>query len=94
MKMKHISRILLIACGAAVATAAQAATGYVDDTGDSVVRTGYGDCLRTQRWSMPNAIIQCDPEIVAARDGLDVAAVEVIMVRKQNPVRLEADTLV
>lgn len=91
--MKHLSQILLVACSAVVATAAQAATGYVDDTAGSVIRTGYGDCLRTQRWSVPNAIIECDPEIVAARDGVDAAAVEVIMVTKQNPVRLEADAL-
>jgi len=91
--MKHLGQILLIACGAAVATTAPATTGYVDDSVDSVVRTGNGDCLRTQRWSVPNAIIECDPEIVAARDGVDVAAVEVILVSKQNPVRLEADTL-
>lgn len=91
--MKHTSQILLIACGAAVATAAPAAPGYVDDSGGAVVRIGSGDCVRTQRWSIPNAIVQCDPEIVAARDGVDVAAVEVILVTKQNPVRLEADTL-
>lgn len=91
--MKQISRILLIACSATVVTAAHAVPGYVDDTGDTVVRVGSGDCLRTQRWSVPNAIIQCDPEIVAARDGLDVASVEVIMITRQNPVHLEADTL-
>jgi len=89
----HVSQILLIACSAAVAAAAHAVPGYVDDTAGSVIRTGDGDCLRTQRWSIPNAIVQCDPEIVAARDGVDVASVEVILVRKQNPIRLEADTL-
>ena len=67
--------------------------GYVDDTGGSIVRTGYGDCLHTKRWSVPNAIAECDPEIVAARDAVDVAAVEVVMVTKRKPVRLEADTL-
>jgi outer membrane protein OmpA-like peptidoglycan-associated protein len=91
--MKHINKILLIACSAAVAMPVQAAPGYVDDTSGSVIRAGSGDCWRTQRWSIPNAVIQCDPEVVAARDGLDVAAVEVIMVTRQNPVRLEADML-
>jgi len=58
-----------------------------------VVRTGYGDCVHTGRWSIPNAIAECDPEIVAKRDGAAVAAVEVVMVTMTNPIRLEADTL-
>lgn len=91
--MKQINKILLLAGLATASGAGFAAPGYVDDTGGSIVRTGYGDCLHTKRWSIPNAIVECDPEIVAARDGIDVAAVEVIMVTKRNPIRLEADTL-
>ena len=91
--MRQISQVLLVVCSAVVVTAGEAATGYVDDTGGTAVRTGYGDCMHTQRWSIPNAIVQCDPEIVAARDGLDVASVEVIMITKHNPVHLAADTL-
>ncbi len=91
--MKQIARAFLLAGLGAFTAAGQAATGYVDDSGGSVVRTGYGDCLHTQRWSIPNAIAECDPEIVAARDKADVAAVEVVMVTKKNPVRLEADAL-
>lgn len=91
--MKQISKSLLLAGLSVASGVGMAATGYVDDSGGSVVRTGYGDCLHTQRWSVPNAIVQCDPEIVAARDKVDVAAVEVVVVRKRNTVRLEADTL-
>jgi len=84
--------LLLVGLGGFAATA-QAATGYVDDSVGSVVRTGYGDCVHTSRWSVPNAIAVCDPEIVAARDKVDVAAVEVVMVRKKTPIRLQADAL-
>jgi OOP family OmpA-OmpF porin len=85
--------VLLTGLGLAGTTAYAGFPGYVDDSAGSVVRTGYGDCLHTGRWSIPNAIAECDPEIVARRDGTDVATVEVIMVVKEKPVRLEADTL-
>lgn len=91
--MKQIVQTLLLAGLGMASCAGFAATGYVDDTASTVVRTGYGDCLHTTRWSVPNAIAECDPEIVAARDAVDVAAVEVVMLSKRNPVRLEADTL-
>lgn len=91
--MNKISQTLLLVGMGMAASVGLAAPGYVDDSIGSVVRTGYGDCLHTGRWSIPNAIAECDPEIVAKRDGADVAAVEVIMVTRENPVRLEADTL-
>lgn len=91
--MNKLTLALLIAGLGTVSVSGHAATGYVDDTSGSVIRTGYGDCVHTQRWSVPNAIAECDPEVVAKRDGAAVAAVEVIMVTKENPVRLEADTL-
>jgi len=93
MIMKQLSRVwpaagLWLVCGVS-----QAATGYVDNSESSIVRTGYGDCVHTQRWSVPNAIAECDPEIVAARDAVEVAAVEVFIRTKHNPVHLETDTL-
>jgi OmpA-OmpF porin, OOP family len=91
--MNKITLALLLAGLGCVSISGHAETGYVDDTSGSVVRTGYGDCVHSDRWSIPNAIAECDPEIVAKRDASDVAAVEVIMVNKENPVRLEADTL-
>jgi len=91
--MNKITQALVLVGLGMSSVAIYAAPGYVDGTGTSIVRTGYGDCLHTGRWSIPNAIAECDPEIVAKRDAVDVAAVEVVMVTKENPVRLQGDTL-
>jgi OOP family OmpA-OmpF porin len=89
--MKQLSQMLLLVGLGMAGAVSQGAPGYVDNSEGSVVRTGSGDCLHTQRWSVPNAIAECDPEIVAARDKkeVEVAAVEIVL----NPVRLEADAL-
>jgi len=87
--MKQMSQVLLLVGLGMVSGLSSSAPGYVDNSEGSVVRTGSGDCLHTTRWSVPNAIAECDPEIVAARDKVEVAAVEIVL----NPVRLEADTL-
>jgi len=91
--MNKITQTLVLAGLAMASVAAFAQPGYVDDGSGSVIRAGSGDCLHTGRWSVPNAIAECDPEIVAKRDATDVAAVEVVMVTKENPIRLQADTL-
>ena len=91
--MNRITLALLLAGLACVSVSGHAETGYVDDAAGSVVTTGHGACVRTDRWSIANAIAECDPEVVAKRDASEVAAVEVIMVTKENPVRLQADTL-
>jgi OOP family OmpA-OmpF porin len=91
--MKQTNQVLLFGCLGLVSGLGNAATGYVDDSQDSVVRTGNGDCLHTQRWSIPNAIAECEPEIVAARDKADVAAVEVVVRTERQPIRLESDAL-
>lgn len=92
--MKQIIQALVLA-GVTVATGSTfAATGYVDSSGEGVVLTGYGDCLHTGRWSEANAIAECDPEIVAARDKpTEVAAIEVVTVKELKPISLEADAL-
>jgi len=90
--MKQIGVLLLAGLGLASGFS-HAATGYVDDSQKSIVRTGYGDCVHTERWSIPNAIAECDPEIVAARDKADVAAVEVVVRTERRPIRLTSDTL-
>jgi OOP family OmpA-OmpF porin len=92
-KMDQITRPLLLTALGMFAIITHAATGYVNDSSGTVVRTGYGDCLHTARWSIPNAMAECDADIVAVRDKADIAAVEVVMVTEKNPVLLEADTL-
>lgn len=90
--MKHIGVLLFAGLGV-VSGVSHAVTGYVDDSQSSVVRTGHGDCVHTERWSIPNAIAECEPEIVAARDKADVAAVEVVVRTERRPIRLTSDTL-
>lgn len=87
--MKQISQALVLVGLGVVSGLGYTAPGYVDNDGSTVVRTGSGDCLHTARWSIANAIAECDPEIVAARDQTEVAAVEIVL----QSVRLEADTL-
>ena len=87
--MKQMSQVVLVVGLGLASGLSYSAPGYVDNDEGSVVRTGSGDCLHTTRWSIPNAIAECDAEIVAARDKVEVAAVEIVL----NPVRLEADTL-
>lgn len=92
--MKPMFKGLLLAGLTAASGSGFAATGYVDDSGKGIVRTGYGDCLHTARWSVPNAIAECDPEIVAMRDKpAEVAAVETVMVKELKPITLAADAL-
>jgi OOP family OmpA-OmpF porin len=91
--MKQITQMLVLAGFGMASGIGYAATGYVDDSAGSIVRTGYGDCLHTARWSVENAIAECDPEIVAARDKVDVAAVEVVVRKETKPIRLQADAL-
>ncbi|MGD8615925.1 MAG: OmpA family protein [Gammaproteobacteria bacterium] len=91
--MKGMARMFLAAGLAGTGGYSYAITGYVDDSQGSVVRTGDGDCVHTERWSVANAVAECEPEIVAARDGVDVAAVQVVVRTERRPVRLESDTL-
>ncbi len=93
MRKNHIVQVLMLAALGMSSGWVQATSGYVDDSSRTIVRTGYGDCMHTQRWSIPNAVAVCDPEIVAAREGVDLAAVEVIVRMKRNPVHLQADAL-
>ncbi len=89
--MKRFSQVFLFVGMAISGGLSHAAPGYVDSAGGTIVRTGSGDCLHTTRWSIPNAVAECDPEIVAARDKavVPVAAIEIVL----KPIRLQADTL-
>jgi OmpA-OmpF porin, OOP family len=91
--MKQLTRTVVFVGLGAFSVLSYAATGYVDSSSQKIVRTGFGECVHTQRWSISNAVVECEPEIVAKRDGTDVAAVEVIVVKELKPVRMDADTL-
>jgi len=92
--MKLLTRTIVLVGLGLTGGVVSAAPGYVDDSGNSITRTGYGDCLHTARWSEQTAIAECDPEIVAARDKqVEVAAVEIVVRKELKPIRLEADAL-
>jgi OOP family OmpA-OmpF porin len=61
-----------------------AATGYVNNSAGSIVRT-RSDCLHTPQWTPEVAIEECDPQFVAKAD-VEVAAVIV-----ERPITLQAD---
>lgn len=91
--MKCTTGVLLVAGFGLTSSLAFAGEGYVSNSSGSIVRTGFGECLHTARWSEQVAVAQCEPEIVAARDAVKLAAVEVIMVKELKPIRLETDAL-
>mgnify|MGYP001557427265 CR=1 FL=1 len=92
--MKQLTRALVLVGLGLTGGMASAAPGYVGESATTIVRTGYGDCQHTGRGSVQNAIAECDPEIVAARDKpVEVAAVEVLGRKELKPIRLEADAL-
>jgi OOP family OmpA-OmpF porin len=83
---------------AGMAGGAAAAPGYGIDSGSSVVRTGFGECLHTPRWSMDIAIPACEGKTAAVEEAPKKAAVAAVetktVIRKQlKPIRLQADAL-
>ncbi len=91
--MKHTTSVLLAAGLGLASGFVYAGEGYVSDSSSSIVRTGFGDCVHTERWSEQVAVVECEPEVVAAREAAALAAVEVVMVKELKPVRLEAEAL-
>jgi len=86
--MKPMFKGLLLAGLTVASGSGFAATGYVDDSGEGIVRTGSGDCLHTGRWGEENFIEECDPVAKA-----EVAAVQTVMVKELKPITLAADAL-
>ena len=82
--MRKLACLLLVAGVLPVGGPSFASDGYVGNSTPNMTRTGYGECLHTERWSEANAIAECDPEIVAARDAKSVAAMEVIVVKEMR----------
>ncbi len=91
--MKQITLTVILAGLGMFSGLSHAITGYVDSTSKSIVRNGFGDCVHTHRWSVETAVAECEPAIVAERDGVKLAAVEVIVVKELKPVRIDAETL-
>jgi OOP family OmpA-OmpF porin len=48
--------------------------GYLFDTRGAVVRSGYGLCWQTTRWTPAKAIAECDPDLVQKPAPAPVAA--------------------
>jgi hypothetical protein len=75
--MKSTVRILLVAGFGLASGLTHADVGYVSDGSESITRTGFGECVHTERWSEEVAVIECEPAVVAAREAAKLAAVEV-----------------
>ncbi len=61
--MKSIRQIVASLCLLSLAQYAAAhpsSIGYLYDSQGMVVRTGYGDCVRTAEWAPENALPECD----------------------------------
>ena len=91
--MNNKTRALLVATCSLVTGLAHAGVGYVSDSSDTVIRTGFGECVHTMRWSEQVAVVECEPAVVAAREAAKLAAVEVVIVKELKPVQLEAEAL-
>ncbi len=91
--MKNTTRVLLVASLGLASGLVHAAVGYAEDSSNSIIRTGFSDCLHTTRWSEEVAVVECEPAVVAAREAAKLAAVEVVMVKAFKPVRLNAEAL-
>jgi len=62
--MKRTLQIASLLCLLPAAPAAQAhSEGYLYDSWGSIVRTGYGGCVRTAEWTAGNAVRECDPDL-------------------------------
>lgn len=51
--------LLLVFSSATTTTYAEKSIGYWYDTSGDIVRTGFGDCWRTIRWTPDNALAEC-----------------------------------
>jgi OOP family OmpA-OmpF porin len=99
-KLRGVFRAIWTTCVVAgtltVASSASALPGYATDSNGNPVRSETAGCVRTLGWSVENAIRQCDPSIVAARDQrqAEQAAMEAQprMVRTTQRIQLNADT--
>jgi outer membrane protein OmpA-like peptidoglycan-associated protein len=52
----------------------EATDAYALDTGGKIVRSGFGECVRTSAWTAAKAIAACDPDLVKKPAPKPVAA--------------------
>ena len=65
MKMRVV-HVALLAASAMTMAQVQAADGYWNAMGDTVWRSGSGDCLHTNYWNPDMAIVGCDGKVAEA----------------------------
>jgi len=64
MKNKYMLFLLLsLTCLASIPAQAAKSIGYVYNTSDSIVRSGFGECVRSIHWSPSNALPECEGEM-------------------------------
>lgn len=59
----QIASLLCLLPAAHTAAAHATSDGYAYDSQGSIVRTGYGGCVRTGEWATSNAVRECDPDL-------------------------------
>jgi len=79
MKTQNITLCILYAAVLGLSADAAVAQvpdndGYLFDTRGVAVRSGYGLCWQTSRWTPAKAIAECDPDLVKKADAEKVAA--------------------
>lgn len=86
MKNKQTIASLLILTGL-ISSNLNAANsiGYWYDTSGDIVRTGFGECWRTIKWSSSNAISECEGKMPAKKINLDTDQDGVLNSKDQCP---------
>jgi OOP family OmpA-OmpF porin len=59
-RIRQVIASLCLLSLAQVASAHPTSIGYLYDSQGSIVRTGYGGCVRTAEWTTANALAECD----------------------------------
>jgi len=67
-----IAALLFVA--APVAAQSDATDAYALDSSGKIVRSGFGECVRTSAWTAAKAIAACDPDLVKKPEPKPVAA--------------------
>jgi OOP family OmpA-OmpF porin len=66
---KHLSLLAILGLFATAALAQPTNDGYLFDTRDNVVKSGFDLCWRTTRWTPAMAIEECDADLVKKEEA-------------------------